>query len=1082
MVTICPQGMSRPGSCSSYLTSRQMGCWKCYTLDKYNQTKDYYDQVLKLNMQFRRTTIMNKMKNRFLALLVVFTSIISFLSVGFGGQAANAAATGTDPTAVKVYTDSNSELTPRTDTTTKEVIYTTASTQNSFDITVDDLRVAETLALSQTKLEDDASTNKRSVLGGIVNQKLDIVSVNGTSWETVEGHNILANEIGVNIVPSKNPNISTKRIGQSITGLPLGVNKIEYRVTVTTQDVVYVAPKLEANGVYVDQPLKVSPPSETSFANQKLTIEHATGFVISKINPMIFNAFIGKASDFDPATGAVLDDDLRENNTVPFLYSATTSPDKNMQLRYTFDVPDSTSTLTYNMFFDATMVLTNAKIYKNGERDLNVDYDAANHKLTGNLQRLGTSDLIVVKLDSSSGDKNIQKAYALEIRYNNLGSDKDFSVKDAGITKLDYDDDKNVKAFIGKKFTVKNDTSGLKVYTGTIDIDSKARMISIEPTLQRSKDTVAYVVTNKYVDSLGTSRVKQSVLKNGKQFIDFMASTTSNEIQVDVYEGKNGNVTDSSKPLVRYLLKVNTIRGNEFTMDLAFDSATHLTQPGVKENIIDKFTTDRRSYDLYSGDPVNVSFIGKRSDKNEYIRVWLADSIASTNPIEAQASIDNKLDSSNVRKTSLDVKLGTAKKMVVQAYYDEFQSTQTTGAAVGFVSNPVGDKYVFYLPNNYDNTTPPINGENSTNALLNSLKFNGYPLKDSDGNESFSSDKFDYTTTVAKEDTTTKITAVAQDDNIKSIVATIDGRSESYDLVSGEVSELPLNSSGTTTIQIVVTAQDGTTSKTYTVVVKNNTKSNNVNLKNVILNVGDYTFDPTADTTKVRVDQNVTNITVSPIAENSKSTVTVNGERYSASAISVSLKGIQKTEISIEVTSEDGTASKTYTLEIYRVDIADWNNDPNNSNNGNDPTEADQFYDEYNECWVDLTKYEEWGSVNGKPTYFDKKSRQVKEAWITTGGKMYYLNNLGYRASGWKVDNADGKAYYLDPTTGELKKGWMNLNNSWYYLGLNGVMHKGWLSLNGKWYYFTPNGQMVINQSMFVEDKVYNFGQDGAIY
>lgn len=114
--------------------------------------------------------------------------------------------------------------------------------------------------------------------------------------------------------------------------------------------------------------------------------------------------------------------------------------------------------------------------------------------------------------------------------------------------------------------------------------------------------------------------------------------------------------------------------------------------------------------------------------------------------------------------------------------------------------------------------------------------------------------------------------------------------------------------------------------------------------------------------------------------------------------------------------------------------------------------------------------------------YFDKKSRQVKNAWVSTGGKYYYLNNLGYRASGWKVDDKTGQTYYLDPTNGEMRKGWMNLNNSWYYLGLNGVMKKGWLNLNGKWYYFTPNGQMVVNQSMYIDDGVYKFGQDGAMY
>ena len=62
---------------------------------------------------------------------------------------------------------------------------------------------------------------------------------------------------------------------------------------------------------------------------------------------------------------------------------------------------------------------------------------------------------------------------------------------------------------------------------------------------------------------------------------------------------------------------------------------------------------------------------------------------------------------------------------------------------------------------------------------MNSLKVTDGTLADSDGNTGFSSDKFDYTTTVPKEDTTAKITATAQDDNVKSIVATIDG-SDTY--------------------------------------------------------------------------------------------------------------------------------------------------------------------------------------------------------------------------------------------------------------------------------------------------------------
>ncbi len=1022
---------------------------------------------------------MNKIKNKVIALLVVFTSIISFLPVGFGGQAVSAATIGAEATTVQVsITGDKAPLIATIDATTKEEIYTTEGVQSGFDISVTDV-ITDATTLAKEALATKQSTS------GIIAEKIEIVSVNGTTDLTT------LNDIGIKISNYSIVLGIPKRLGTTITGLPLGVNKIEYKITITTQSVDYIAQVIDGTNT-IPATTHVNDPSETTYANQKITIEHATGFAVGKIDPMMFKAYVGKASDFDPNTDEILDGTLKENNTIPFLYSTTAQPDSKMPLRYTFDVPDSISTLKYSMTFDATLVLDNAKVYKNGTIDNNVDYDPIKHSLTGNLEKLGQSDIIVVKLDSSVGEKNIQKAYAIEIRYNNLQSDKDFSLKNAGITKLDYNDDDSVQGYIGKTFKVNNSSNGFKIYNGDIYIDSKSRMISIDPTLIRNKSSVAYVVTNNYTDSAGTTQIKKSVLKDGKQFVDFMASTTKNILQVDVYEGTNGNITNSSKILARYLLNVNLITGNEFTMNLAFNSAeaTSLTQPGVKESEIE-FTASRRTYDLYSGDPVTVSFNGKRSNKNEYIKVWLADDVNNTNPKEAQASIDNAYnndptDTENYLKRNIsleDITLGTTtKKMVVQAYYDEFKTvTAKDGSTTEILSAsyPVGEKYVFYIPNNYDTTPQPTPGENSDNASLSSLKIKGYTLADSDGNVGFSSDKFDYRSTISKDDTTANITAIAEDDNVKSIIATIDGASESYDLVSGEISEFPLNATGTTTIKIVVTAQDGTTSKTYTVIIKNNSKSSNVNLKNVILNVGDYTFDSTVAITKVRVDQNVTSIKVTPLAEDSKSIVTVNGEEFLENPISVSLKGTQKTEISIEVVSEDGTASKTYTLEVYRVDSADWNTTPND---GSDASEDDQFYDEYNECWVDLTKYDEWGSVNGKPAYFDTKNRQVKEAWISTGGKNYYLNNLGYRASGWKVDDKDGKTYYLDPTTGEMKKGWMNLNNSWYYLGLNGVMHKGWLYANGKWFYCTPNGQMVTNQSMYVDDKVYNFGQDGAIY
>lgn len=1069
---------------------------------------------------------MRKINKKFIALLMVFTSVVSFLPVGFSGQEAKADVL-TDASTSRINVDgSSTSLTRRTDSTINEEIYNTKSLESAFDISVKNVSKATNEWVADSK-------NQKTSITGVIGQKVILQSINGTKLVTSDG--VTPNQAGYDIVKGMGINVSGNlvsdgsvsndsqlnsistdsnntnvgpiqvdgindpRIGVRIQDLPAGVDKITYTVQVDTIAVTYT-PTLDSNGNPTTSGTAAAGSVATKTVSKSITIEHGSDYAISKIDSMLFKAYVGDATAFD-STDTIQDSTKNKNNTVPFLYLTTTKPDSNMALRYKFDVPDSLSALKYVMTFGNMLQLNNGiDLYKNGVKAAQgTDYSLSGQSLTGDLSNPNQADLIVIRVKSvnststgTSTTTNISKAYSIEIRYNKLSSDKDYSLSKAGITKLNYDSNTGVEAYIGKTFTVTENSSGFKEYTGNIYIDPRAEMISIDPTLIRDKSTVAYVVTNNYVDSTGTTRVKKSVLKNGKQFIDFMASTSKNQLQVDVYPGQNGSVTDSSTILARYILNVNQESSSSFSMGLTFGTtgvaAVYLTQPGVKENVINNFTTDRRTYDLYYGSPdvdtVKVTFSGTRSSLNEYIRVWLADDVDSSNLTEAQASVNNtpQSNNSNLRNESLNVNVGTAKKMVVQAYYDEFQYNTDGSAKLGsdgnqvYNSYPVGDTYVFYLPENYTSTTPSA-GEQSSDASLILLKASGYTLTDSNGKTGFSTSVFDYSTTVNKDDTTVKLTATANDDNVKSIVASINGSDQTYTLGSGEEEELPLNSSGTTTIKILVTAQDGSTTQTYSVVVSNNTKSSNANLKNVILNVGDYTFDPSADVTKVRVDPNVTSIKVTPIPEDSKSTASVNGDTYSSTAITVSLKGSQKTEISIEVTSEDGEQSKTYILDIYRVDTASWEDSSDSSSSDTD----DQYYDEYNDTWVDLSKYEEWGTVNGKPAYFDKHNRQVKNSWISTGGKYYYLNNLGYRASGWKVDSTTGQSYYLDTTTGEMKKGWINLNNTWYYLDLNGVMHKGWLYLNGKWYYFTPNGQMVINQSMYIDNKSYMFGQDGAV-
>ncbi|EHJ02089.1 cell wall binding repeat-containing protein [Clostridium sp. DL-VIII] len=1043
---------------------------------------------------------MRKVKSKFIALLMVFTSIVSFLPVQFGGQVAEAATTS----GIRVNVTNEKYIQPTTSGT--DVIYSHPSviSEDQSGTTGFDLTVPKVYRTDTTQMENEvknAATTKPTNATFIVGQRVVIKAIDAQSiTDTIDSGSPtkISTNMGIDVtrIDGTDDTNGEDVVGKRLVGLPYGVNTVSYEIIQTTQTVTYT-PELNADGTPTGNGTITwgDTKDSTNISDKTITIEYGTSFAIQKIQSLIFKSYVGGKSDFDGDTVLV-----PKNNQKPFLYTQIAEADPNIPLRYNFNVPDSTYMLKYVMNFNIS--LEDAIVFLNGQEDKSIEF--GDESLQGSLSNLGSSSIVIRIKSTESGDSTpITRSYALQIKYSALDASKDYSLKDAGITKQYMNDDSDVDAYIGKTFSVTRDpNSGFPIYNGTITIDSRAKQISLDPTLIVPKSGLGYSVQNNYKETAdGTTKEIKASLSggDGKNYVDFQKGAYSNKIQLDVYKGSDGNITDSSTILARYSLDVIIETGSHSTMNLQFAGSPepYLRQPGVSDSVL-TFNPSRVTYDLCFGnvnldkvaDPVTIKYTGEQSDRNEYIRVFYATNKDSNSYTEFDESKNNNYDSDEdsstflKRNPSITINLKNYEKIYIQTYYDKFDDKEVTDSSgnkttqkVLVGSYPAGDKYVFYLPQNYkpSDGTPPE--QNSNDASLSSLSVKGYTLKDADGSEGFSSDKLSYTTTVSKSDTSEKITVKPTNENVSSIVATINGSNDSYDLVSGEETELPLNSNGTTTVKILVTAQDGITTETYSVVIKNNQKSSNAGLKNVILNTGDYDFNPKKDPTEVRVDQNVASVQVTPIPEDSKSKVTVNGEDYSDSAISVSLRGSQKTEIEIVVESEDGSESKTYTLKVYRVDVSDWNGGSGDGSQYDD----DQYYDDYNDCWVDTRKYDEWGTVNGKPTYFDKNHRQVKNAWIKTGGKLYYLNNVGYRASGWKVDEADGKTYYLDSSTGEMRTGWINLNNSWYYLELNGVMHKGWLYLNGKWYYFTPNGQMVVNQTMFVDDKNYTFGQDGTV-
>jgi len=1015
---------------------------------------------------------MNKKGKRILSLFVFLATIISFLPVNLAinEQKANAAVTNSEITVTG--TDINSKLTP-----TADKVYTSQSVEDSFTITVPNKVVSE----------DEIKPGET----GIIKQEIILVSINGVKLEgkTLDQMNDTLNEyLGCSI---ENSSEFQNGIGVKILSLPLGVNKIKYRIKETTRARTEKITDKDTGvitGGDLQAPKENYHPSQSE--SEEITIQHAKTYVQSKVESLYFDSYIGTKTAYDDETGAD-ETGNSENNAAPFKFTAKADSDEDIPLSYTFDVPDGTDTLNYRMKFNGVSI-TDPLILRNGVRDEN--FTVENNELVGSLSVLGQQDLITIKMNDSSSD-TIAKTYAIEIKYNYLSSDNDYTLREAGITKYNYNDSEEVKAYIGKHFTKSTEEKDKEIltYKGKIYIDPAAGMIAMEPKLGRTDSKNAFRISNHY----DNGSIAYSKLINGKQYVEFDKGQ-SNELWLDIYEGKDGSVVDTNRILARYKLEVVILDSGDgsSTIDLSFDDSTHnayLTQPGRDTKI--PFDSDRRTYDLYSKDKVDITLKSPDTNKNEYIKVWFGNDINSDNVTEAAESVSNigGYDSNGkfVRDSKLTVDVGSYKKMVVQAYYDEIEyqtdssgniETDSSGQKIikSIKASPIGYKYIFYIKKNITDDED-TNKPDSNNASLKNIKVEDGKLKDTDGNTGFLSDKYSYTVTVPKENKSAKITATSEEE-IYEMTATIGESDDKYDMKSGEAVELPLNESGKTTVKISVTATDKTTKKTYTIVINNDTRSSDAELANIIVDPGTYDFDPDNDTTKVYVDLKTTKVSITPIPKNDNSKVYVDGDRYTTKAISISLRGSQETEVDIEVVSEDGSDSNTYTLKIIRTD-----DDIKDDDEEDDEDEEDIFYDEYNDCWVDTSKYEEWGKIKGKDVYFDKNGRQVKDSWITVGKygdyKYYYLNSKGYKQTGWITDST-GKKYYLDPITGEKKSGWIYQEGSWYYLDESGTMHTGLLydKKDQGWQYFLPSGQMVSNTSMAINGKVYNFGIDGKIF
>ncbi|MFN4127706.1 beta strand repeat-containing protein, partial [Pannonibacter indicus] len=226
-------------------------------------------------------------------------------------------------------------------------------------------------------------------------------------------------------------------------------------------------------------------------------------------------------------------------------------------------------------------------------------------------------------------------------------------------------------------------------------------------------------------------------------------------------------------------------------------------------------------------------------------------------------------------------------------------------------------------------TITATDGNNDTGSAAYSLLINAAPastdatlsnlvLSQGTLTPGFASGTTSYTASVGNAVTSLTVTPTVTDANA---IVTVNGNS----VASGNASSAINLNVGSNIITVVVTAEDGTTTETYTVDVTR-APSTDATLSNLVLSQGTLTPGFASGTTSytASVGNAVTSLTVTPTVTDANATVTVNGNIVASGNASTNIPlSVGDNTITVIVTAQNGTTTQTYTVTVTRAGATD---------------------------------------------------------------------------------------------------------------------------------------------------------------
>jgi alpha-tubulin suppressor-like RCC1 family protein len=239
----------------------------------------------------------------------------------------------------------------------------------------------------------------------------------------------------------------------------------------------------------------------------------------------------------------------------------------------------------------------------------------------------------------------------------------------------------------------------------------------------------------------------------------------------------------------------------------------------------------------------------------------------------------------------------------------------TSGSASQSIPLSVGNNTITVLVSAQDGTTTKTYTVTVTRAASNVATLSSLTLSNGTLSPTFAAATTAYTASVANSVSAITLTPTLSD-------STAGVKVNGTAVTSGSASQsIPLNV-GSNTINVIGTAQDGTTTSSYTLVI---TRFSNVaTLSSLTLSNGALSpsFSTNTTTYTAAVANTINSITVTPTLTASTATVRINGSLVASGTASQSIPlSLGSNAISIIGTAQDGTTTKTYTLNVSKYQL-----------------------------------------------------------------------------------------------------------------------------------------------------------------